>query len=80
MDCARSVELLSDFHEGALDEQDSADVSSHLAECKPCEGVYKEVVSIVETAVVLRNSEETISFPDEDALWQRMNLARRAVS
>ncbi len=79
MDCARSVELLSEFHAGALDESDKAGVAAHLAECPPCDGIYLEITLIIETAVVLRESEETIVFPDEIALWQRMNLTKRAV-
>lgn len=79
MDCAKSIELLSEFHDGALDEQNSAGVAAHLAECPPCAGIYREITLIVETAVVLREAEATIIFPDENALWQRMNLMKRAV-
>ena len=79
MDCARSVELLSEFHANALDESDKSGVAAHLAECPPCRGIYQEITLIAETAVVLRDAEETIAFPDENALWQRMNLMKRAV-
>lgn len=79
MDCAMSVELLSEFHADSLDEKDKSGVASHLANCPPCHGIYLEITLIVETAVVLREAEGMIAFPDENALWQRMNLTKRAV-
>jgi predicted anti-sigma-YlaC factor YlaD len=73
MDCAKSLALLSEFHDGALDEEKRALVRTHLALCPPCAGVFKDLDTIVAAALVLRDEKE-ISFPDENLLWQRMAL------
>lgn len=75
MDCTKSLELLSDFHDGALDELVSVSVRVHLAECKPCEGIFQDITSITAAAHILR-LEEGISFPDEHLLWQRLGIAK----
>ena len=74
MDCEKSIEMLSDFHDGDLNEGGRIEVSTHLAECRPCAGLYRDLDSIVLAARSLR-AEPGISFPDEEALWQRMRLA-----
>ena len=76
MDCVESVELLSEFHAGGLEEGRHVLVATHLSICKPCMVVFQDVVLIRSTALVLR-SEEGINFPDEQILWQRLNIAQR---
>ena len=78
MECAKSVELLSDFHDGLLGEEERVLVQTHLAECPPCAGIFRDLDVIVISASVLRE-EQGISFADENLLWQRMNIAKRAV-
>lgn len=73
MDCATSLSLLSDYHDGFLGETESAQVRSHLDSCKPCWGVFSDLDMIAVTAVELRSS-ETISFPDEAIMWQRLKV------
>ena len=77
MNCEESIELLSDYYAGELDEGHKSGVSSHLKKCLPCAGVYTELTVIVETASVLRR-ENGIAYPDEYVVWQRMSLTRTA--
>jgi predicted anti-sigma-YlaC factor YlaD len=78
MDCTESITLLSEFHDGALDGALRAQVQTHLAECSPCKDIFGDLSEIVNVAVAL-NLKQELSFPDEDALWQRMKLADRKV-
>jgi len=74
MECEQSLEMLSEYHAGALGETESAAVHEHLNDCPPCDGVYHDVETIVASAPILR-AEEGISFPDENAIWQRMQFS-----
>ena len=78
MECAKSLEVLSDFHAGTLDESEAVQVHAHLAKCPPCMNVFQDLDLIVSAASDLRGA-ESISFPDENALWQRLRLAKHAV-
>ncbi|MDQ1610760.1 MAG: putative zinc-finger [Pyrinomonadaceae bacterium] len=73
MDCEESLPLLSDYHAGELDEAARDGVRDHLGCCPPCDGIYHDVETIVVSASSLRE-EEGISFPDENAIWQRMQF------
>ena len=77
MDCARSIELLSEYSAGSLGENDSVLIRTHLLDCKDCNGVFEDLRLIVQTATLLRN-ENGIAYPDEELLWQRVS-ARRIV-
>ena len=77
MDCAKYLELLSDYCDGALDADTRHLVQTHLKDCIPCDGVSRELDSIVRTAVILRS--ETISFPDEEVIWQRLSLTKQII-
>ena len=78
MDCAKSLELLSDFHDGALDEARQAKVSTHLATCSPCTGVFSDLDTIILAATALRG-DQVIAFPDENLIWQRMSIGNRTL-
>ncbi len=78
MNCEESIDLLSDYHAGELDETNKSGVRTHLEKCLPCAGVYTELTVIVETASVLR-FENGIVYPDEYVLWQRMSLTKAAI-
>ena len=73
MDCEKIIELLSDFHDGELDERGRLEVNVHLARCLPCVGLYADLDNIVLAANALRAGQD-ILYPDEEALWQRMGL------
>ena len=77
MDCAKYLELLSDYCDGSLDADTRSLVQTHLKDCIPCDGVSRELDSIVRTAVILRS--ETISFPDEETIWQRLSLTKQII-
>ena len=77
MDCARSIELLSEYSAGSLGEDESIFIRTHLSACLDCHGVFQDLKLIVQTASVLR-SENGIAYPDEEVLWQRVS-ARRIV-
>ncbi len=71
MDCAQSLELLSEYRVGALDETNRNGVSEHLSLCPTCDDVFKDLNSIVIAAAILRDGAD-VTFPDESVLWQRM--------
>lgn len=74
MDCEESLPLLSEYHAGALDDSTREGVREHLDCCPPCDGVYHDVETIVVSASSLRE-EESISFPDETTVWQRIQFS-----
>lgn len=75
MDCARSIELLSEYDAGLLGDDDKLLVITHLSTCIDCDGVFKDLKLIVQAALSMR-SENGIAYPDEEALWQRLNINR----
>ncbi|HEX8709372.1 MAG TPA: zf-HC2 domain-containing protein [Pyrinomonadaceae bacterium] len=78
MDCAKSLAMLSEFRDGIISEEERALVKAHLANCTPCDGVFRDLDVIVMAASGLR-AEQGFTFPDENALWRRMAIAKRAV-
>lgn len=86
MDCAMSLQLLSDYYAGTLDQTNSEGVKLHLTDCPGCDGVFKDLVAIVLAASQLslikpdtNGGLDGIAFPDEALIWQRMNLDGRIV-
>ena len=77
MDCAKSIELLSEYSAGSLGDDDSIFVRTHLTACADCNGVLEDLKLIVQTAIAMR-SENGIAYPDEEVLWQKVS-ARRVV-
>jgi len=75
MDCARSIELLSEYDAGLLGDDDVIFVRTHLSACADCDGVFQDLKLIVLTALSMR-SENGIAYPDEEALWQRLSANR----
>ncbi|MGI9104922.1 MAG: zf-HC2 domain-containing protein [Pyrinomonadaceae bacterium] len=74
MDCEQSLEVLSEYYAGDLGEIERVAVHVHLSCCPPCNDVYLDVEIIVVSARVLR-AEDGVSFPDENAVWQRMQFS-----
>jgi predicted anti-sigma-YlaC factor YlaD len=77
MDCARSIELLSEYSAGSLGDDDSVFVRTHLTGCADCNGVFEDLKLIVQTAIAMRH-ENGIAYPDEEVLWQKVS-ARRVI-
>jgi predicted anti-sigma-YlaC factor YlaD len=75
MDCAKSLEMLSDYNAGSLSDSDVIFVRTHLLTCPDCDGVFKDLALIVQTASVLRSA-DGIAYPDEEILWQRLSVGR----
>jgi len=75
MDCARSIELLSEYTAGSLGEDDSVFVRTHLTACADCNGVLEDLKLIVQTAFAMR-SQNGIAYPDEEILWQKVTSRR----
>ncbi len=75
MDCDRSIELLSDYDAGLLGDDDVLFVRTHLLGCADCDGVFRDLKLIVQTALAMR-TENGIAYPDEEALWQRLSANR----
>ena len=75
MDCARSIELLSDYTADALGDNDKILVSTHLLDCVDCKGVFEDLRLIVQTATLLR-AENGLAYPDEELLWARVSAGR----
>jgi predicted anti-sigma-YlaC factor YlaD len=78
MDCAKSLELLSEFRDGVLEEPLYVEVQTHLAVCHPCAGVFQDLDSIVLAATAL-SAEPALAFPDEQLIWQRMSIGKGTV-
>ncbi|MBA3320463.1 MAG: zf-HC2 domain-containing protein [Pyrinomonadaceae bacterium] len=79
MDCADIIQLLSDYHDGALDEMLAGPVRTHLVLCLECGVIFNDLTLIVTQAVVLREG-QGIALPDENVIWQRIGIIRRAPS
>jgi hypothetical protein len=79
MDCAKSIELLSDFRDGALEEALYVEVQTHLAVCNPCAGIFRDLDTIVLAAATLRAEGPSMAFPDEQVIWQRMSIGRGTI-
>ena len=75
MDCARSIELLSDYDAGLLGDEEVIFIKTHLTDCADCDGVFRDLKLIVQTAFAMR-SENGIAYPDEEVLWQRLSASR----
>ncbi len=79
MDCMKYLELLSDYRDGALDQDMRALVQTHLLDCLPCDGIFQDLDSIVNIAVIMRSEIHDISYPDENIIWQRLKLTKQII-
>lgn len=77
MECEESLALLSELHAGAIEETTALLIRRHLADCPPCCGVYDDIQTIVLTATSLGQSNDSLEFPDENQVWQRITVVRR---
>jgi len=70
MNCEKCQEILSDFLDGALSDEDQRVLSVHLNECLPCFNMHADLSSIVSFCRDHRG--EYDSPPNEHALWLRI--------
>jgi predicted anti-sigma-YlaC factor YlaD len=75
MDCGRGLELLSDYLDGSIGDSDRVWVDAHMAECLECLVVFRDLEVIVHVTITLRE-DENIPYPNEDLLWERIELRR----
>jgi predicted anti-sigma-YlaC factor YlaD len=78
MDCSESLELLSEYRAGALEESQTILVRTHLSGCADCDGVFKDLELILQAAASLRNT-NGFEYPDENLVWQRLSLSNRPI-
>jgi predicted anti-sigma-YlaC factor YlaD len=78
MDCSKSLALLSEYRDNALDEEYRALVREHLEKCPPCMDIFRDIDLIVMSAQVIRG-EGDISYPDATAIWRRMRLTNQTI-
>lgn len=70
MNCEKCQELLSDFLDGKLKDEEHSSMSAHLEECLSCYGTHGELDAIVSFCREHRG--EYTTPPNEQALWVRI--------
>ena len=70
MNCDKCEDLISDFLDGALSQEDQATLSSHLEECLGCASVRTDLQSLVGFCRTQRG--QYSAPPNEKALWMRI--------
>ena len=70
MNCEKCQELLSDFLDGVLSDDDHRTLGAHLEECLSCYGAHRELDAIVSFCRDHRG--EYDAPPNERALWLRI--------
>ena len=73
MDCAKSLHMLSDLHDGSLDGELSSMVKTHLGTCPPCADIFADIGVIVAAARQLR-AHKPECCPDENSFWTRLAI------
>ncbi len=71
MNCEKCQELLSDFLDGTLVDEDQKLFNTHLEECLPCADVREDLSAILSVAREYRG--EYAAPPNERALWLRIS-------
>ena len=70
MNCEKCQDLVSDFLDGALSQEDQTMLNAHLGECLECADVRNDLQSIVGFCRTQRGV--YVAPPNEQALWQRI--------
>ena len=76
MDCRELVEIVTEYLEAALDEQDVAAIESHIRGCPACVEYIEQMRTVI--ALTGRLTTADISPAAEDALLEVFRNARRA--
>jgi predicted anti-sigma-YlaC factor YlaD len=74
MNCAKSLKLLSDYHDGSLNVIESARVRMHLMICSSCRRIFHDLELIIGAAAELRYK-NPVNCPDEEISWRRIESA-----
>ena len=74
MNCAKSLKLLSEYHDRSLNVIEAVRVRMHLMICPSCRGIFHDLELIVSTAAELRDK-SSVACPDDKAGWRRFELA-----
>jgi anti-sigma factor RsiW len=70
MNCEKCQDLISDFLDGSISQQDQTTLTSHLEDCLHCAQVRDDLRSIVGFCRTQRG--EYVAPPNEKALWLRI--------
>jgi predicted anti-sigma-YlaC factor YlaD len=70
MNCAKSLKLLSEYHDGSLNVIEAVRVRTHLMKCSSCRGIFHDLEQIISTAAELRDKSPA-ACPDGKAGWRR---------
>ena len=70
MNCEKCQDLISDFLDGALSQEDQSTLNSHLEECLGCSSVRTDLQSLVGFCSTQRG--QYSAPPNEKALWLRI--------
>lgn len=71
MNCEKCQELLSEFIDGELEKEVSANIEAHLGLCAECAGLHEDFAAILQTCEKRVVTENTV--PNSQALWCRIN-------
>ena len=74
MNCAKSLKLLSEYHDGSLNVIEAVRVRMHLMKCPSCRGIFHDLELIVSTAAELRDK-SPVACPDDKAGWRQFESA-----
>ena len=74
MNCAKSLKLLSEYHDRSLNVIEAVRVRMHLMICPSCRGIFHDLELIVSTAAELRDK-SSVACPDDKAGWLRFESA-----
>lgn len=78
MNCDKCKDLVSDFLDGALSQEDQSTLGKHLEECLECAGIKTDLQSIVSFCQTNRGQYDAP--PNEKALWLRIRNVIEAES
>jgi predicted anti-sigma-YlaC factor YlaD len=74
MNCAKSLKLLSEYHDGSLNVIEAVLVRMHLMICPSCRRIFHDLELIVSTAAELRDK-SSVACPDDKTGWRRFESA-----
>ncbi|MBO0859134.1 MAG: zf-HC2 domain-containing protein [Chloracidobacterium sp.] len=69
MNCAKSLKLLSEYHDGSLNVIEAVRVRMHLIICPSCREIFHDLEVIISTAAELRDK-SAAACPDDTAGWR----------
>ena len=78
MDCDKSLELLSEYQAEGLAETESLTIRIHLEICNGCLDVFRDLDLIVKAAATIGEA-DGIAYPDENALWVRLQIGQKII-